>query len=219
MSSVTELLWAAASITVDLFNEFVTYELWNWFSAKNRTVTSVRCSTRNTKHPVVLTPASPAGQESAASNLFHTWPWGYYTGQELLREQYQEIRSSEHGTIGTMRIGHILRRNCLLKHAIEGKLEWRIEMTGRRGRRRKQLLDDLKEKRRYWELKEDALDRTLWRTRFWRGYGPVVRQTAEWRGCGPVVRQTAEWRGYGPVVRQTTEWRGYGPVVRQTTEW
>jgi hypothetical protein len=35
-----------------------------------------------------------------------------------------------------------------------------------RGRRRKQLLDDLKEKRRYWKLKEEALDRTLWRTRF-----------------------------------------------------
>jgi hypothetical protein len=44
-------------------------------------------------------------------------------------------------------IGHILRRNCLLTHVIEGKLEGRIEMTGRLGRRRKQLLDDLKEKR------------------------------------------------------------------------
>jgi hypothetical protein len=62
-------------------------------------------------------------------------------------------------------IGHILRRNCLLKHMIEGKLEGRIEMTGRRGRRRKQLLDDLREKRRYWKLKEEALDRTVWRTR------------------------------------------------------
>jgi hypothetical protein len=49
-------------------------------------------------------------------------------------------------------IGHILRRNCLLKHVIEGKLEERIEMTGRRGRRRKQLLVDVKEKRRYWKL-------------------------------------------------------------------
>jgi hypothetical protein len=58
-------------------------------------------------------------------------------------------------------IGHILRRNCLLKHVIEGKLEGRTEMTGRRGRRRKQLLDDLKEKRRYCKLKEEALDRTL----------------------------------------------------------
>jgi hypothetical protein len=51
-------------------------------------------------------------------------------------------------------------------------------MTGRRGRRRKQLLDDVKEKRRYWKLKEEALVRTVWRTRFGRDYGPVVRQTA-----------------------------------------
>jgi hypothetical protein len=62
---------------------------------------------------------------------------------------------------------------------IEGKIEGRTEMTGRRGRRRKQLLDDLKEKRIYWKLKEEALDRTLWRTRFGRGYRPVVRQTTE----------------------------------------
>jgi hypothetical protein len=61
-------------------------------------------------------------------------------------------------------IGHMLRRNCLLKHVIEGKLEENIEMTGRGGRRRKQLLDDLKEKLRYWKLKEEALDRILRRT-------------------------------------------------------
>jgi hypothetical protein len=67
----------------------------------------------------------------------------------------------------------------LLKHVIKGKLEGRIEMTGRRGRRRKQLLDDFEEKRRYWKLKEVALDRTLWRTCFGRGYRPVVRQTTE----------------------------------------
>jgi hypothetical protein len=76
-------------------------------------------------------------------------------------------------------IGQILRRNCLLKHVIEGKLEGRIEMTGRRGRRRKHLLDEFKEKKRYWKWTEEALDRTLLRTRFGRGYGPVVRQTAE----------------------------------------
>jgi hypothetical protein len=76
-------------------------------------------------------------------------------------------------------IGHILRRNCLLKHVMEGKLGGRIEMTERRGRRRKRLLDDLKEKRRYWKLKEETLDRPQWRTRFGRGYGHVVRQTTE----------------------------------------
>jgi hypothetical protein len=72
-----------------------------------------------------------------------------------------------------------LGRNCILKHVIEGKIERRIEMTGRRGGRRKKVLDDLKDKRGFWKLKEEALDRTMWRTRFGRGYGPVVRQTTE----------------------------------------
>ena len=51
-------------------------------------------------------------------------------------------------------IGHILRRNCLLKHVIEGKIRGRIEATGRRGRRYKQPLDDLKDKRGYWKLRD-----------------------------------------------------------------
>jgi hypothetical protein len=72
-------------------------------------------------------------------------------------------------------IGHILRRNCLLKHVIEGKLEGVMEMTGRRGRRHKQLLDNLKAMRGYCKFKEEALDRTLWKIRIGRGYGPVVR--------------------------------------------
>jgi hypothetical protein len=59
----------------------------------------------------------------------------------------------------------LCHRNCLLKHVIEGKLEGRR----RRGRRRKHLLDDINENRRYWKLSERALDR----------YRPVVRQTAE----------------------------------------
>ena len=50
---------------------------------------------------------------------------------------------------------------------------------GRRGRIHKQLLDDLKEGREYWKLKEEALDRTILGTHFGRGYGPVVRETAE----------------------------------------
>jgi len=70
-------------------------------------------------------------------------------------------------------IGHIWHRNCLVKHGIEGKVEGRIEVSGRRGRRRKQLRDDLKEKRGYCELKEQALDRTLWRILFVRGCGPA----------------------------------------------
>ena len=68
-----------------------------------------------------------------------------------------------------------MRRNCLLKQVIEGK----IEVTGRRGRRRRKLLDDLKERRGYSQLKEEALYRTIWRARFGRGFGPVVRQIAK----------------------------------------
>jgi len=77
-------------------------------------------------------------------------------------------------------IGHILRRNCLLQRVIEGKIKGGIEVTGRRGRRRRKLLDDLKERRWYSHLKEEALDRTMWRACFGRGFGLVVRQANEW---------------------------------------
>ena len=76
-------------------------------------------------------------------------------------------------------IGHILRRNCLLKQVIEGKIKGEMDVTRRRGRRRKKLLDDLKDRRGYSHLKEEALDRTMWRNRFGGGFGPVVRQTTE----------------------------------------
>ena len=48
--------------------------------------------------------------------------------------------------------------NCLLKCVIDGKTEGNIEVMGVRGRRHKQLQDDLEEKRGHWKLKEDALD-------------------------------------------------------------
>ena len=51
-------------------------------------------------------------------------------------------------------------------------------MTGRLGRIRKQLRDDVKENIGYCRLKEDAPDCTVWRTRFGRGCGPVVRHYA-----------------------------------------
>ena len=76
-------------------------------------------------------------------------------------------------------IGHILCRNCLLQRVIEGQIKGGIEVTGRRGRRRKKLLDDLQERRGYSNFKEEALDRTMWRARFGRGFGPVVRQTSK----------------------------------------
>jgi hypothetical protein len=76
-------------------------------------------------------------------------------------------------------IGHILRRNCRLQRVIEGKIQEGIEVTGRQGIRRRKLMDDLKERRGYSHFKEEALDRTIWRARFGRSFGPVVRQTTK----------------------------------------
>ena len=72
-------------------------------------------------------------------------------------------------------------RNNILLHFAFGtfRIEVGIEVTGRQGRRRRKLLDDLKEKRGYSHLKEEALDRTMWRARFGRGFGPVVRLTTK----------------------------------------
>jgi hypothetical protein len=74
-------------------------------------------------------------------------------------------------------IGHIIRRNCLLKEVIEGKIKGRIEVTRKRGRRRKELLDDLGDRRGYSHLKEEALDRIKWRNRFGRDCGWTCRLT------------------------------------------
>ena len=75
--------------------------------------------------------------------------------------------------------GHILRRNYLPKHIIKGKTEEEIEVTVIRGRRHKQLLDDLMTMKGYWKLKDEALDRAVWRTGSGTGYEPVVRETAD----------------------------------------
>jgi len=52
-------------------------------------------------------------------------------------------------------IGDILRRNCLLQRVTEGKIQGGIEMTGKQGRRRRKLLDDLKERRGYSHFKRE----------------------------------------------------------------
>jgi hypothetical protein len=72
-----------------------------------------------------------------------------------------------------------LHRKWLLQRVNEGKIEGGIEVTGRRGRRHMKLLDDLKERRGYSHLKEEALDCTMKRACFGRGFGPVVRQTTK----------------------------------------
>jgi hypothetical protein len=67
-----------------------------------------------------------------------------------------------------------------VRKVIEGKVKGEMGVTRRRGRRRKKLLDDLKDRRGYSHMKEEALDRTIWRNRFRGGFGPVGRQNTEW---------------------------------------
>jgi hypothetical protein len=120
---------------------------------------------------------------------FEMWCWGRLqkiswadhvrNKDVLLKVKQQTNILHEISTRKANWIGHILLRKCLLQKTIEEKIEGGIEMRERRGRRRRKLLDDLKEKRGYSHLKEEALDRTMWRARFGRGFGPVVRQTTE----------------------------------------
>jgi hypothetical protein len=98
----------------------------------------------------------------------------YYVRVKEQRNILHEIRKRK-----AKWIGHILRRNCLLQRVIEKRIQRGIEVTGRQGRRRTKLMYDLKERRGYTHLKEEALDRSMWRARFGRGFGPVVRQTTK----------------------------------------
>ena len=104
-------------------------------------------------------------------------------------------------------IGHILRRNCLLNHIIAGK----IEGTGRRKIRRKQLLDNLMEIERG----------TVWRTCFGRGYSPVVRQTTWWRLSDVRSIFYMSLQAYLPVVILRNWWllTFYSVDGRKTAKW
>jgi hypothetical protein len=104
--------------------------------------------------------------------------WNDHVGNEevLLRIKEQRNILHEISKRKANWIGQILRRNCLLRRVIEGKIKGEIGVTGRRGRRCRKLLDELKEMRGYSHLKEEALDRTMWRARFVIGFGHV-RQT------------------------------------------
>ena len=75
---------------------------------------------------------------------------------------------------------HILLINCFLKQVIKGEIKGEMEVTRRRGRKRRKLQDYLKDRRRYSHLKEEkSLDRTMWRHRFGGGLEPVVTQNTE----------------------------------------
>ena len=96
----------------------------------------------------------------------------------LLRVNEQRNILHELGKQKANWIGHILRRNFLLKQVMEGKIKGEMEVTRRRARRHKKLLDDLKDRRGYSHLKKEALDGTIWRNHF-GGFGSVVRQNTE----------------------------------------
>jgi hypothetical protein len=108
--------------------------------------------------------------------------WTEHVGNDevLLRVKEQKNILHEISKRKANCIGHILRRNYLLLQVIEGKIKGGIEVTERRGRRRRKLLDDFKEMRGYSHLKEEALDRTMCRHSFGIGFRPVVRKTAKW---------------------------------------
>jgi hypothetical protein len=75
----------------------------------------------------------------------------------LLRVKEQRNTLHEISKRKTNWIGRILRRNCLLRQVTEGKIKGEIEVTGRRGRRRRKLLDDVTERSVYCRLNEEAL--------------------------------------------------------------
>jgi hypothetical protein len=131
----------------------------------------------------------PAPQFIYYAHTFEMWCWRRMekiswtdhvrTEEVLLRVKEQRNIRHEINKQKASWIGHILHRNCLLKQVIEGKINGGLEVTKKKKKRCKKLLYDLKERRGYSHLKEEALDRAMWRTRLGRGFGPVVRQNTE----------------------------------------
>jgi hypothetical protein len=85
-------------------------------------------------------------------------------------------------------IGHILHRNCFLLRVTEGKIQGGIEVTGGRERRRRKLLDDLKERRGYSHLKEEALDR--------RNEDVLLRVKEQGNILHEIHKRKANWIGH-----------------------
>jgi hypothetical protein len=104
---------------------------------------------------------------------FEMWCWrrmGKIIWTEHVRNEEVLLRDNEkRNTLQEIRkrkanwTGQILRRNFLLKQVIEGKINGEMEVTRRRGGRRRKLLFDLKDKSSYSHLKEEALGHTMWR--------------------------------------------------------
>jgi hypothetical protein len=72
----------------------------------------------------------------------------------------KEERNTLKAIIGR-KVNCIWLRKCLLEHVIEGNIDGGIEVTRKRERRRKKVLNDFMENRKYWKSKEKAVDRSL----------------------------------------------------------
>jgi hypothetical protein len=108
-----------------------------------------------------------------------SWTDHVRSEEVLLRVEEQRNILHEISKRKAIWIGHILRRNCLLRQVIEGKIKEGIEVIGRRGRRRRKLLDDLKEGRGYSYLKEETQDRTMPEISLWKRLW-TCRETDYW---------------------------------------
>ena len=101
---------------------------------------------------------------------------------DCMKSEILETDKEERNILHTMKQGkdswicHIIHKSCLLKHAIKGQLKG----MERPKRRSKHLFADLKEMRQYWNLKQKAVDHTVWKTHFRRSYWPVISQTVWW---------------------------------------
>jgi hypothetical protein len=71
-----------------------------------------------------------------------------------------------------------LRGNCLISYVLAEKVAGRIELTGRRGIRSKQIMNDLKEtivpEPERGNTSSPSVENMLWKS-----FGPVVRRTTE----------------------------------------
>jgi hypothetical protein len=129
------------------------------------------CSGKRTKHITVFCGQNVEFINAKFGSTYsnHCWrrmekiSWTDHVRNEKVLLRVKEQRNILHETSKRTAnwIGHILRRNCLLRQVTEGKIKGGIEVTGRRGRRCRKLLDDFKERRGYSHPKEEALDRTM----------------------------------------------------------
>jgi hypothetical protein len=90
-----------------------------------------------------------------------------------------------------------LCRNSLLQRVIEGKKKYGIEVRGRRGKRCKKIMNDIKERRRYSHLMKENLDHSKCRAGFGRGVLPVVRQNTKWMSL--IMYAKSDMKGYGHI--------------------